>query len=55
MALVGVKIMVDQNLKVRRMLNAITVARNGTSKRSVEVTRREKRAKNLSYQMLRAV
>ena len=55
MALVRVKIMVDQNLEVRRMLNATTVARNGTSKKSVGVTRRKKRAKNLSHQMLRVV
>ena len=37
------------------MLNATIVARKGTSKKSVGVTRREKRAKNLSHQMLRGV
>ena len=47
--------MVDQNTKVRRMLNATTVARNGTSKKSVGISRREKRAKNLSHQMLRGM
>ena len=54
-ALVGVTIMVDQNPEVRRMLNATTVARKGTSRKSVGVTRREKMAKNLSNQMLRGV
>ena len=52
---VGVKIMVDQNPEVRRMLNAKTVARKGMSRKGVGVTRREKRAKKLSYQMLRVV
>ena len=55
MAPVGVKIMVDQNLEVRGMLNATTVARKGTSRKNVGVIRREERAKNLSHQMLRVV
>ena len=55
MAPVGVKIMVDQNPEVRRMLNATTVARKGTSRKSVGVTRREERAKNLRHQMLKGV
>ena len=55
MAPVGVKIMVDQNSEVKRMLNATTVARKGTSRKSVGVTRREKRAKNMSHQMLKGV
>ena len=55
MALVRVTIMVDQNLEVRRILNTTTVVRNDTSRKSVEVTRREKMAKNLSDQMLRVV
>ena len=54
-ALVGVTIMVDQNPEVRRMLNATIVVKIGTSKKSVGVTRREKRAKNLSHQMLSGV
>ena len=55
MAPVGVTIMVDQNPKVRKILNATTVARNDMSKKSVRVTRREERAKSLSHQMLRGV
>ena len=55
MALVGVIIMVDQNSEVRRMLNATTVVRKGTSRKSIGVTRREKKAKNLSHQMLKGV
>ena len=47
--------MVYQNLEVRRMLNATIMARNGMSKKNVGVTRREERAKNLSYQMFRVV
>ena len=53
MVLVGVTIMVDQNLEVRKMLNATTVAKKGTSRKSVGTTRREERAKNMSHQMLR--
>ena len=52
---VGVTIMVDQNPEVRRMLSATTVARNGTSRKSIGVTRREERTKNPSHQMLRDV
>ena len=52
---VGVKIMVDQNSEVKRMLNATTVARKGTSRKSVGVTRKKEREKNLSHQMLRGV
>ena len=55
MALVGVKIMVDQNLEVRRMLNATTVVRNDTSRNSIGVIRREDKVKNLNHQMLRVV
>ena len=55
MALVGVTIMVYENPGVRRILNATIVARKGTSRKSVGVTRREKRAKNLSHPMLRGV
>ena len=47
--------MIDQNPEVRRMLNDTTMARKGTSRKSVGVTRREKRTKNLSHQMLRGV
>ena len=47
--------MVDQNPKVKKMLNATTVARNDTSRKSVGVTRREERAKSLSHQMLKGV
>ena len=55
MAPVGVKIMVDQNPEVRRMLNATIVAKKGTSRKSVGVIKREKRVKTLSHQMLRGV
>ena len=48
MAPVGVTIIVDQNLEVRRILNATIVARKCTSRNIVGVTRTEKRAKNLS-------
>ena len=51
----GVTIMVDPNPEVRRMLNATTVVRKDMSRKSIGVTRREKRAKNLSHQMLRGV
>ena len=55
MAPMGVTIMVDQNLEVRRILNATTMVRNGTSKKNVRTTRKEERAKNLSHQMLSGV
>ena len=53
MTSVGVTIMVDQNPEVRRILNVTTVERNGKSRKTVGVTRREKRVKNLSHQMFR--
>ena len=55
MAPVGVTIMLYQNPEVRIMLNATIVARNDTSRKSVGVTRREERAKNLNHQMLKGV
>ena len=55
MTLVGVTIVLDQNQEVRRMLNATTVVKKGTLRKSVKVTRRKERAKNLSHQILRGV
>ena len=55
MAPVGVTIIVDQNPQVRKMLNTTIVARKGTLRKSVGVTIREKRAKNMSHQMLKGV
>ena len=47
--------MVGQNQEVKRMSNATIVTRKGTSRKSIRVTRREKRVKNLIHQMLRGV
>ena len=47
--------MIDQNLEVKRILNVTTVAKKDTSNKSVGITKREERAKNLSHQMLRGV
>ena len=55
MALVGVKIKVDQNSEVRRMSSVITVARKGTTKESVGISRRKKKVKVLSRQKLKVV
>ena len=53
----GVKIRVDQNPEVRRMSSVITVARKGTTKGSVGISRRIKKlnGKVLSRQKLRVV
>ena len=45
MAPMGVKIRVDQNLEVRKMSSVITVARKGTTKGSVGISRRMKKPK----------
>ena len=55
MAPMGVIIMVYQNSEVRRMLNATTVVRKDTSRKSLGVAKRENMTKNLSHQMLRGV
>ena len=47
--------MVGYNQEVRRMLNGTIVAKKGTSRKSVGVTRRKKRVKNLIHQMLKGV
>ena len=55
MAPVGVKIKVDQNPEVRRISSVITVARKGTTKGSVGISRRKKKVKVLSHQKLKVV
>ena len=55
MAPMGVTIMVDENREIRRMSNATIVARKGTSRKSVGITRREEKVKIMSHQMLRGV